>query len=207
MIPTDPTLAPATRQPARTSGLAVVVCLLLVCSPCLGLAGGAAYLNVQGDGRFARWRSLAAPPEPAVSFVAADPFQVYVNTTSGQVYRCAHGQQPAGRQCWLLADEPYAITAETDFEHSVFGGAVPPPPGDTTDTVYVSLFQEDAAYEARYALLTDGTIWVWEYATDSNQSLIVLLAGPVLGLALGGVVVLALLSLSAARRRGLTRSG
>ena len=98
--------APATRQPSRTSGLAVVVFLLLICSPCLGLGGGIAYLSGQREGRFARWRSLAAPPETATAFVAADPFQVYVNTTSGQVYRCAHGQQAAGAQCWLLAEEP-----------------------------------------------------------------------------------------------------
>ena len=65
-----------------------------------------------------------------------------------------------------------------------------------------------ATSEARYApLLTDGTIWVWEYSTDASQSLLVLLAGPILGLALGGVVVLALLVLSAARRRAGAGSG
>jgi len=198
-----PTPAPAahTRQPSRTSGLAVVVFLLLICSPCLGLGGGVAFLAGQSDGRFARWRSLAAPPETAESFVAADPFQVYVSTQSGQVYVCGHNQAPADGQCWRPAEAPYAVAAETDYEHSVFAGEAPPPPGDTTDAVYVALFRADAANEARYVLLTDGTVWVWEYATDANQSLLILLAGPVLGLALAGVVILALLVLSASQRR------
>jgi hypothetical protein len=173
----------------------------LVCSPCLGLVGGVVYLNGQSAGQFARWRTLSAPPETAVSFVAADPFRVYVSTLSGQVYVCDHDGAPVNSDCWLLAEEPYAIATDTDFERSVFSGEVPPPPGETTDAVYVSLIKAEAAYEARYVLLADGTVWVWEFGADSRQSLLVLLGGPVLGLALGGVVILALLVLNATRRR------
>jgi len=199
--------SPAARAPSRTSALAVIVFLVLICSPCLGLAGGAAYLQAERQGRLARWRPLAAPPEPAVAFVTADPNQVYVSTVSGQVYRCRHNSDPVDRQCWLLAEEPYTIASESDFEHSVFTGQVPPPPGDLTDVVYVSIFYADAAFEARYALLADGTVWVWEYAASSNMSLLVLLAGPVVGLVLGVIVVLALLVFAATQRRRAVPTG
>ena len=191
----------APRPPSRTSALAVVVFLVLICSPCLGLAGGLAYQSNQGLGRFTRWRSLAAPPETAVAFVTADPTRVYLTTVSDQVYVCEISQASPGQACWQPAEAPYAIDNETDFEHSVFSGDVPPPPGETTDQVYVSIFYGDAAFEARYALLTDGTVWVWEYGANSNQALLVLLAGPVVGLALGLVLVLALLAFNATRRR------
>ncbi len=198
-----PSPAPTTRTrpPSRTAGLAVVIFLVLICSPCLGLGGAVAYLGGQSGGQFAHWRSLAAPPETAVGFVAADPNQVYVATQSGQVYVCDHHQAPVNTQCWQPAEAPYAVEQETDYQHSVFAGEVPPPPGEAVDAVYVALFYAEVAFEARYVLLTDGTIWVWEYGTNSNGSLLVLLAGPVLGLALGGVVVGALLVVSATRRR------
>jgi hypothetical protein len=201
-----PSPAPA-RSPSSTSALAVVVFLILICSPCLGLGGGLVYQRSLGQGQFAFWRSLAAPPEAAVAFVTADPNRVYVTTVSDQVYVCEHNGAAADRDCWLLAEEPYTIDNETDFEHSVFSGQVPPPPGETTDVVYVSIFFADAAFEARYALLADGTVWVWEYGASSNQSLLVLLAGPVVGLALGGLLVTALLVWHLTRRRAAARRG
>lgn len=197
---------PAARAPSRTSALAVLVFLLLICSPCLGLGGGLAYLRLEGQGALARWRPLAALPETAVAFVTADPNRVYVSTVSGQVYVCRHNA-PTDGQCWLLAEEPYTIASESDFEHSVFTGQVPPPPGDLIDTVYVSIFYGDAAFEARYALLADGSVWVWEYSASSNMALLVLLAGPVIGLVLGVLVALALLVIAAVRRRRAAAPG
>jgi hypothetical protein len=197
MTANPPSAAPL---PSRTSALAVVVFVILICSPCLGLGGGLAYLNAESAGRWARWRSLASPPEMAVGFVTADPSVVYVTTATGLVYACNHGGDPAGRSCWQAAEAPYTINSETDFERSVFSGAVPPPPGEVTDVVYTSLIYADAAYEARYALLADGSVWVWEYGGGAYGPLVVLLAGPVLGLALGVAAIVGLLVLNARRR-------
>ncbi len=61
--------------------------------------------------------------------------------------------------------------------------------------------------EARYAVLSDGTVWVWEYSASSYASLIVLLAGPVVGLALGLIVVGVLVAANMARRRRAAGSG
>ncbi|MCC7361185.1 MAG: hypothetical protein IT317_16995 [Anaerolineales bacterium] len=192
----------ARSAPSRASGLAVLIFLVLVCSPCLGLGGALAYQANDGPARFTRWRSLGAPPEAAVAFVAADPMVVYVETETGTVYACRPKRASSDGACWQPAAAPYDIDPEADFEHSVYSGDVPPPPGETRDVVFVSIFYADAAFEARYALLADGTIWVWEYSASSNLALLVLLAGPVVGLALGLVVIVILLIANARAQRG-----
>ena len=191
--------APAapTRTPSRASGLAVLIFLILICSPCLGLGGALAYQSSSLAASFNRWRALGAPPAPADGFVAADPTVVYVATAGEQVYACRPTRAAADGACWQPATAPFAIDEDADFEHSVYSGEVPPPPGETLDVVFVSIFYADAAFEARYALLADGTVWVWEYDTSSNMALLVLLAGPVVGLALGVIVIVILLIVNA----------
>ena len=85
----------ATRTPSRASGLAVLIFVILICSPCLGLGGALAYQSSSLAGGFNRWRALGAPPAPAVAFVAADPNVVYVATETGQVYACRPNRAPA----------------------------------------------------------------------------------------------------------------
>ncbi|MCC6190792.1 MAG: hypothetical protein IT318_17340, partial [Anaerolineales bacterium] len=55
-------LAASRSAPSRVSLLAITVLIILLCSPCLGLGGSVVYLNLGGDGRFSRWRSLSSPP-------------------------------------------------------------------------------------------------------------------------------------------------
>jgi hypothetical protein len=187
--------------PSRSSVLALAVLVILLCSPCLGLGGGLAYVNALGQGRFARWRSLNAPPAGAAALVTADPNLVYVESGSGAIFVCAHNGRAAGAACWVTAQPPYAIAAEADFERAVFSGAVPPPPGDPVDQLPVSIILADAAWEARYAVLSDGTVWVWEYSAGGYDSLVALLLGPVVGLVLG-LIVIGLLVLLGRVRRG-----
>jgi hypothetical protein len=187
--------------PSRSSVLALVILVILLCSPCLGLGGGLAYVNALGQGRFARWRSLAAPPAGAVALVTADPNRVYVETGSGAIFGCAHNGRAAGLGCWTAAEPPFAIDSQADFERAVFSGDVPPPPGDPVDQLPVSLIYADAAWEARYAVLADGTVWVWEYSAGGYDSLVALLLGPVVGLG-AGLLVIGLLVLLGRARRG-----
>jgi hypothetical protein len=181
-----PSVAAQSRStPSRTSLLALAVLAILLCSPCLGLGGGLAYVSAAGQGRWARWRSLSAPPAGATALVTADPNVVYVEAAEGGVYVCAHNGDAAGAGCWTAAALPYNVASEADFEHAVFSGTVPPPPGEAVDQLYVSIFFAEAAFEARYAVLADGTVWVWEYSANSYDSLVALLLGPVIGLVLG----------------------
>lgn len=200
-------LAASRSAPSRVSLLAITVLIILLCSPCLGLGGSVVYLNLGGDGRFSRWRSLSSPPAGAVALVTADPNVVYAEAADGGVYVCSHNGRAAGAGCWAAAEPPYEVSSDADFERSFFTGTVPPPPGETVDQLYVSLDFVELGLEARYAVLADGTVWVWEYSASSYDSLIVLLAGPVVGLALGLIVVGVLVAANMARRRRAAGSG
>jgi hypothetical protein len=186
--------------PARSSVLALVVLVILLCSPCLGLGGGLAYVNAAAQGRFARWRTLGAPPTGAVALITADPNLVYVETASGGFFACAHNGRAAGAGCWAPAEPPFAIAPEADFERAVFSGDVPPPPGNLVDQLPVSLIFADTASEARYAVLDDGSVWVWEYSAGGYDSLIALLLGPVVGLGAGLLIIGVLVLLGRGRR-------
>jgi hypothetical protein len=192
---------PPRPAPARASVLALVVLAILLCSPCLGLGGGLAYVNAALQGRFARWRSLAAPPSGAVALITADPNLVYVETASAAVFACAHNGRAAGAGCWAAAEPPFDIAPQADFERAVFSGDVPPPPGDLVDQLPVSIILADAGFEARYAVLGDGTVWVWEYSAGGYDSLAALLLGPVVGLGAGLLVIGLLVLLGRAHRR------
>lgn len=187
--------------PSPASALVLVVLAILLCSPCLGLGGSAAFLSTGGQGRLSRWRPLSAPPAGAAALVTADPNIVYVETGSGAIFVCEHSGDPAGADCWQAAEPPFEIASEANFERAVYSGAVPPPPGEAVDQLYVSIIFAEAAFEARYAVLADGTVWVWEYDANSYASLVVLLLGPVVGLVLGLVVIGLLIITGAGRRR------
>lgn len=191
--------APA-RATRSKAWLAVAVLLILVLSPCLGLGGGVAYLAAHRDGAFARWRSLGSPPGGAASLVAGDTTVIYAAAAGGAVYSCPPTSQ-ARDACWSLAAEPYTVDSRADYEHSVISGEPPPPPQTPVDVLYVSRFYAEMAVEARYALLPDGTVWVWFHESGSYLSLLVLMGAPVLGFVLGVVLAIVLLIVQGVRRR------
>lgn len=188
--------------PAGRAALLAVVFLILILSPCLGLAGGVAYLSLNREGVFTRWRSLGAPPGGAAGFVAGDTSVIFAAAEGGAVYRC----DPASRArdaCWLRAEPPFSVDPRADYEHSVISGEPPaPPPGQLVDALYVSRFYAELAVEARYHLLADGTVWVWLHESGSYDALLVLLGAPVLGLCAGlAAILLIALALPFFRRR------
>ena len=205
MIPKNPPcyhcrMAPPRRAPGSKTWLAVAVLAILMLSPCLGLGGGVAYLLAYRDGAFSRWRSLGSPPAPATALYAGDTTVIYAAAADGNVYSCPPTSQ-ARDACWTLAAGPYAVDPRADYEHSVIPGDPPPPPQTPVDVLYVSRFYAEMAVEARYALLPDGTVWVWFHESAGYLSLLVLLGAPVLGLLLGLALALILLLAQGVRRR------
>ena len=74
----------------------------------------------------------------------------------------------------------------------MFDGEVRPPSGAAADTLDVTVRYADASFETRYILLKDGTMWKWEHDGSAYGTLVVIVLGPVAGLALGVVVVVVL---------------
>ncbi len=175
--------------PARLLLATAALCILL---PCLGLLGSGAYLRARQTGTFSRWQSLGAPLDRAVDIVTGDPDVVYVRTATGTIYGCVHAEAYEPVNCWIEAQEPLLIDPEARFDQRLYAGEVKPPAGTVVDTLYVTVWYAEDAYETHYALLEDGTVWKWEYDVGGYWSLLILVLGPLAGLAAGiaGSVVL-----------------
>jgi hypothetical protein len=158
--------------------------LLLALLPCLGLLGAGVYLKMRQAGAFSSWRSLGAPPSAAVELVTGDPDVIYVRTGSGDVYECRHRGTDVARDCWEKAQEPFSVDPDVRFEQRVYGGEVQPPAGSVLDRLYTSRWYAEDAFETRYVLLDDGSVWKWEYDVGGNWSLLILVAGLLAGLGL-----------------------
>jgi len=170
---------------SRRLRLLVATLLLVVATPCLCLGASAAYLKLRNYGTFSRWRSLGAPPGGGVDILTADHATVYVQTSSGEVFRCRHIGRSSADECWVPAQEPYDVDRKTRFDAPGFQGSVEPPRGQVLDMLVATVWHAEDVYETRYALLSDGTIWAWRYDVGAYWSLLILIAGPAVGLLLG----------------------
>jgi hypothetical protein len=169
------------RRPSSQVRLLLVTGLLVALAPCLGLLGGGAFVAARQAGAFSRWRSLGAPSETAMNLVTGDIDVIYVRAASGDVYMCRHRGATAARDCWDRAAEPLSVDPEVRFDQQVFGGEVQPPPGRVLDWLYTARWYAEDAFETRYVLLEDGTVWKWEYDVGSYWNLLILLGGALVG--------------------------
>ena len=165
--------------------------IILVLLPCLGLGGGIAFFNARQAGKLSRWRSLGSPPSPGVEILTGDMGVVYLRTATDSIFGCEHRRmaRPA-ENCWSETQEPVSIDEDATFEDNLFHDEVVSPSGTVVDSLNVTVWRAEDTFETRYALLDDGTVWKWEYDVGAYFSLFVLALGPVLGLALGLIVVL-----------------
>ncbi len=190
------------RPPRRMRLLATGAVLILL--PCLGLVGSSVYLQARQAGALSRWRSLGAPPGSGVDIVAATTKVVYVRSSTGQIYICNHRAARGAQDCWDEAEEPVPLDPDARPDMRVFEGNVEPPAGTVVDTLEVSLWYPEDAFETRYVLLGDGTVWKWEYDVGAYWSLLILILGPLGGFVLGIGAATALwapVALRALRRR------
>ncbi|MFQ5580653.1 MAG: hypothetical protein ACE5FZ_08570 [Nitrospiria bacterium] len=94
--------------------------------------------------------------------------------------------------CWYETQEPLSVDQKARFDKSLYQREVEPPVGTVVDTLEVTVWQAEDAFEVRYILLEDGTVWKWEYDVGSYLSLFIIILGPIAGVALGIVVVVIL---------------
>ena len=163
--------------------------VILILLPCLGLVGSVAYLKVRQAGALSRWRPLGTLPAGGVELVTGDRGVVYVRTAAGSIYGCKHSGTRVTEDCWYEAQEPLNVDHNATFDTRLHQREVEPPAGTVVDTLEVTIWRGGDAFETRYVLLQDGTVYKWEYDVGGIWSLLILLLGPMAGLVLGVVVV------------------
>jgi hypothetical protein len=144
---------------------------------------------------------MGSPPGSAVDVLSGDRSVVYVKTASGSIYACEHHGARIDKDCWHLTNEPLTIDSHAKIGTYVFEGQVKSPPGPVVDTLDVTVWRGEDAFETRYALLEDGTVWKWQYDVGAYWTLGILLLGPAAGLVLGALLAVALLVREGLRRR------
>lgn len=163
--------------------------LLLFGLPILGFTVGFRSIGAAGNAAVGRWRSLGAPPVRPAGIVDASPGRIHVRGEDGSLLECDHTGPTRDNACWKKAEQPVQKDGRVELGVT-YRGEIPPLPGPMVEALDLVFYQyaESATY-MRYALLEDGSVWVWEHHADANTSLLVLFAGPVCGLALAIVIV------------------
>ena len=192
------------KRPSQRVRLLLATGAILILLPCLGLVGSSVFLRARQAGALSRWRSLGAPPGSGVDIVTGDTHVVYVRASTGSVYACEHRATREAQDCWDTAQEPLRIDPKAKFDKSLYEGEVELPAETVVDSLNVAVWYAEDAFETRYVLLDDGTVWKWDYDVGAYWSLLILILGPLGGLLLGigaAVALWAPVAVQALRRR------
>jgi hypothetical protein len=164
--------------------------LLLVGLPILGLVVSWQRLGTRDDRAVGHWSTLGSPAKMPVAFEDAGLDLVYVRGQDGSLFECDHTVDLEAGTCWRK------VKQAREIEHAVslgmtYHGTKPAPPGPVVESLDLvgHRYRESSTYVS-FALLEDGTIWVWKhYANPVSSFLFPLLSGPVCGLALALVLL------------------
>lgn len=115
--------------------------------------------------------SLGAPPEPVAQIASANTFDITVQTTGNHYYRCAAEAFSQGAGCWQTTGAPGEKTRDILNQPQIDDAKFAPPPGKIREHWTVTFYDSIGGFitESRYALLEDGTVWVWQ--ADTSQFL------------------------------------
>ncbi len=150
----------------------------LVVGTCLGFAVclslSSLFASKLSEGYFVRWKLLGHPEHKIARIVSADSGDVFVESTTGTLYRgwvryCENPQQ----QCWEEIDRAYhnsnlqlGIQCDAGFP------GMQKPPGQIFQCASTKDYHNDLGYfyESHFALLKDGNVWLWEHFTGQSTS-------------------------------------
>ena len=148
------------RIPTWLSLFVLLATLLLPIGTVAGFMIGRAW----NSGGLTRWQRLPNPPAWPVQIVGGSLSTVFVETPDGQVYMCDVSED----QCWVAYAEPVEVAPRNEAcESWPIHYAVSAPPGEVVDYFQAQWCHFEAGEESDYALLEDGSAWMWNHF-DAN---------------------------------------
>ncbi len=147
----------------KLNSLIVFVLITTLASP-IGTGAGFMVGRAWNSGAFVRWRRLPDPPMRPVQIVGGSTTTVFIATTDGQGYYCSLSDG----KCWVKYDEPVSTSPNNeDCERYPVHYSVSAPPGKVIDSLQTQWCHFEAGAEVDYAILEDGSIWMWNHF-DAN---------------------------------------
>ena len=120
------------------------------------------------EGAAAPWTSLGHPPGEVVGIVTADSERVRVQVAGGAQYEASRACGSASPECWAETG-PEGANVQTEIGpacRSRFEGLGDPPGRLVQCASHVEL-GADVHWEAHYALVESGEVWVWQHAVGA----------------------------------------
>lgn len=173
--------------------LTLLTILLALTLPLIGIALGIQAGKAWNTGSLARWERLPDPPARPVQIAGGATSQVFIKAADGQVYACT----PVGGECWVQANEPVdlapidAACAEYPIHYAMSAS-----PGNAIDTLETQWCHFEAGEQTGYAILDDGSVWMWQHR-DANFLNLARTAVAAAGGCLAGLIISALILFSA----------
>ena len=138
-------------QKLRKSKYTVSILLALIIS--VGIA------RVKTLGFFQDWQPIGSLPNPGSHIVFAGPNRVVVQSDDGNTFACA---SPFAAPCWTEDDESWTLIGNYEIQDSPYTAR------KLSDVAIKELVMivvpiEEYHGEIRYALLEDGSIWIWQH--------------------------------------------
>ncbi len=167
--------------------------LLALTLPLIGIALGVQAGRAWNTGSLARWERLPDPPASPVQIAGGATSVVLVKAADGQVYACT----PVGGECWVQANVPVdLVPIDPACARYPVRYLMSAPPGNPIDTLQTQWCHFEAGEQTGYAILDDGSVWMWQHR-DANFLNLARTAVTAAGGCLAGLLIGALILFSA----------
>ena len=148
----------------RTRNWLITFVLLAMLLLPAGLAAGVLVGQEWNAGSFTRWQRLPDPPAKPVRIVGGSTEVVDIEMAGGQVYYC----NQSNNRCWVQSEEPVSVASSNEWcDQYPLHYSVSAPPGKVIDYLQTQWCHFEAGEEADYALLENGSVWMWNH-WDAN---------------------------------------
>lgn len=148
----------------KPNALLLFFLIVTFASP-IGVGIGFMVGKAWNSGGLTGWRRLPDPPTRPVQIVGGSTTAVLIATTDSQVFYC---DPMDGAECWVKYDEPVFTNASNEYcTQWPLYYSVRAAPGEVIDYLQTKWCHFEAGEETDYALLKDGSLWMWHHF-DAN---------------------------------------
>ena len=146
--------------------------------------------NRANSARFTEWETLGKPPSDAVAVHIGEHGGYLIEGKDGAFYYC-QGLQTNGPCIWHTVETNDAVLGVNYSDPAVWP-EVPHPPGDVISEAFYAFSGGEMFMQTNYAVLDDGSVWIWEHGVNGmyqiGTSLSLIALGVIAGLIIGFTV-------------------